>query len=213
MSQYEYDFEHTDLYRLVRDVARWMRRVQWPAGEANLRVQGIRAMDSVALNTGEGWVRRGRAGRNQLRIALASAGEVLVVLDLVDLPQGREQQQKLRRIGAMLAKDLMGRAGGRRPPGRFGYRSLRIMAAARRSLCCWSAPPGRSTRSRTLRTSAAEAAAMRRWFAPWRPLTWQPSARLRTAEELARTAWSRRWAWPAGQSTVRVQRATSTRWR
>ena len=104
MPEYEFDFERTDLYRLSREVARWVRRVTWPTGEGEARNQAVRAADSVFLNGGEGWTRGGRAGKNQLRIALASACEVLLVLDLVDLPEGPEMQQRLRRIGAMLRK-------------------------------------------------------------------------------------------------------------
>ena len=77
---------------------------RWSSGAAHLKDQGTRAADSVVLNTAEGYTRPGRAGNNQLRIAQASAGEALAVLDLVDLPGGSAQQQKLRRIGAMLQR-------------------------------------------------------------------------------------------------------------
>ncbi len=49
-------------------------------------------------------MRPGKAGKNQLRIAFASAAEVVGVLDVMDLPGGAEQQDKLRRGGAMLTK-------------------------------------------------------------------------------------------------------------
>ena len=101
---YEFTFERTDLCRLLREVSRWLRRVDWPAGESDLRSQAIRASNSTYLNAGEGWERRGRAGKNQLKIAHASACEVLLVLHLVELPDGPENQQKLRRAGAILAK-------------------------------------------------------------------------------------------------------------
>ena len=39
---------------------------------------------------------------NHYRIALGSAAETCSVLDLVVLPEGEEQQQKLRRVGVML---------------------------------------------------------------------------------------------------------------
>ncbi len=102
--QYDFDFESLHVYRLAIEVARWLRAQSWPTGTSHLRDQATRAADSVVLNTAEGWTRRGQAGRNQLRIAQASAGEVLAVLDILDLPGGTEQQQKLRRIGAMLYK-------------------------------------------------------------------------------------------------------------
>lgn len=101
---YDYGFERTDVYRLAVRVARWMRRSSWPAGTAHLRDQGTRAADSVVLNIAEGLSRGGKPGRNHLRIAQGSAGEALAVLDLVDLPGGPEQQQLLRRVGAMLQK-------------------------------------------------------------------------------------------------------------
>ena len=101
---YEFGFEDLDVYRLAVEVARWMRAQSWPTYTAHLKDNGTRAADSTVLNTAEGYTRRGRAGNNQLGIAQASAGEALAVLDVVDLPGGRDQQQKLRRIGAMLQK-------------------------------------------------------------------------------------------------------------
>jgi len=101
---YEFGFEKTDAYQLVVEVARWMRDQNWPTGTAHLKDQGTRAADSAVLNMAEGYTRRGRAGNNQLRIAQASAAEVLAVLDVLDLPGGTAQQQKLRRVAAMLQK-------------------------------------------------------------------------------------------------------------
>ena len=99
-----FDFENMDVYRLAVEVARWMRTTDWPEGSAKARDQGLRASESVVLNFAEGYTRRGKAGKNQIRIAGASAGEVVAVLDVVDLPEGAEQQHKMRRVGAMLAK-------------------------------------------------------------------------------------------------------------
>lgn len=96
--------EKLDCYRLARDVARWMMKQRFPRGLSNLRDQARRSAASIALNIAEGCGRKGNARRNHYRIALASAAEACAVLDLVDLPQGAEMQQKLRRIGAMLAK-------------------------------------------------------------------------------------------------------------
>jgi len=101
---YEFGFENTDAYRLAVEVARWMRAQKWPTGTAHLKDNGTRAADSTVLNMAEGYTRRGRAGNNQLRIAQASAGEALAVLDVVALPGAQKQQQKLRRVAAMLQK-------------------------------------------------------------------------------------------------------------
>ena len=105
---YDFAFENMDVYRLARGVARWMRQTTWPTGASHLRDQGTRAADSIVLNIAEGLSRGGKPGRNHFRIAQGSAGEVLAVLDLIDLPGGAEQQQLLRRVGAMLQK-LKGR--------------------------------------------------------------------------------------------------------
>ncbi len=101
---YEYGFEGLDVYRLAVEVARWLRAQRWPTCTAHLKDQGTRAADRTVLNIAEGLTRPGQAGTNQLRIAQASAGETLSVLDLVDLRGGPDQQQKLRRVGAMLHK-------------------------------------------------------------------------------------------------------------
>ncbi len=101
---HHFDFENLDVYQLAVRVARWARRVKWPSDAGKLRDECIRAADSVVLNTAEGRMRGGKSGRNHYRIALGSAGEATAVLDLVDLPEGAEHQQCLRRIGAMLAR-------------------------------------------------------------------------------------------------------------
>ena len=101
---YEFGFERTDVYRLAVQIARWMRAQRWDTGTAHLKDNAIRAADSTVLNTAEGLTRPGKAGRNLLRIAQASAGEALAVLDVVELPGRQDQQQRLRRIGAMLQR-------------------------------------------------------------------------------------------------------------
>ncbi len=101
---YDFTFERLDVYRLSVEVARWMRKARWPVGAAHLRDQGTRAADSIVLDVAEGCSRGGKPGRNHYRIAQGSAGEALAVLDLVDLPAAAEQQQRLRRIGAMLQR-------------------------------------------------------------------------------------------------------------
>ena len=100
-----FDHEDLDCYRLAVQVNQWFDQAAFPRGRAHLRDQGLRASDSVVCNIAEGYTRRRNAGgKNLLRIALGSAGECCAVLDLVRLPGGPEQQHKLRRIGAMLAK-------------------------------------------------------------------------------------------------------------
>ena len=98
-----FDHERFDCYRLAVDVARWTRKARFPRGDTDLRRQAVRAADSVVLNTAEGLSRRGDAAKNHLRIALGSAAETCSVLDLVELEGAADTQDKLRRIGAMLA--------------------------------------------------------------------------------------------------------------
>ena len=83
---------------------KWTRIPPMSPPSAHLKDNGTRAADSTVLNMAEGYTRRGRAGNNQLRIAQASAGEALAVLDVVALPGAPKQQQKLRRVAAMLQK-------------------------------------------------------------------------------------------------------------
>ena len=105
MTRYYFDFERMDVYRLAVDVARWFRAVSWTDVDSHrLRDNSIRAMDSVVMNVAEGRMRGGKAGKNHYRIAHGSAGEALAVLDIVPLPDAAEQQEKLRRIGVMLAR-------------------------------------------------------------------------------------------------------------
>jgi four helix bundle protein len=103
--QYLFTHERLDCYRLAVEVNRWFEQAGFPPGRAHLKDQGLRASDSIVCNIAEGCARRGTAaGRNALRIALGEAGECCAVLDLVSLPGAGEQQQKLRRIGAMLQR-------------------------------------------------------------------------------------------------------------
>jgi four helix bundle protein len=98
-----FDHERLDCYRLATEVARWLRGTKFPRGDAALRKQAVRATDSMVLNIAEGASRRGDAAKNHFEIALGSAGEVSAVLDLVALEGGADNQDKLRRVGAMLA--------------------------------------------------------------------------------------------------------------
>ena len=104
--QYMFAHERLDCYNLAVEVARWFQRVSFPRGRSKLREQALNAIDSVVLNIAEGSGRRRTgSGKNHHDIALGSAAECCAVLDLVSsLPEAAEQQQKLRRIAAMLAK-------------------------------------------------------------------------------------------------------------
>ena len=79
-----------------------MRRARFPRGDADLKDQGVRCSGSTVLNIAEGRAHGGKAEQNHYRIALGSAAEACAVLDVVDLAGAHEQQQKLRRVGAML---------------------------------------------------------------------------------------------------------------
>ena len=106
--KYRFAHETLDCYKLAVEVARWFQQTSFPRGRTRLKEQGQDAADSIVLNIAEGTGRRrgaGDAGKNHHDIALGSASECCAVLDLVDfLPGAAEQQEKLRRIGAMLAK-------------------------------------------------------------------------------------------------------------
>jgi four helix bundle protein len=102
MSRY---FHHEQLvaYQLAAEVARWLlHEARFPTGAAALKDQAVRAAQSVALNLAEGRARGGDAGRNHYRLAAGSAAEACAALDLARVPRAAEQQQKLRRIGAMI---------------------------------------------------------------------------------------------------------------
>jgi four helix bundle protein len=94
--------ESLDCYRLAVSVARWVAATRFPARNADLADQALRAAQSVVLNIAEGAARHGPAARNHFRIALGSAAETSAVLDLVDLPDAPLRQAELRRVGAML---------------------------------------------------------------------------------------------------------------
>jgi len=102
MSRY---FPHEQLvaYQLAAEVARWLAEdARFPPGTASLKDQAVRAGWSVALNVAEGRARGGDAGRNHYRIAAGSAAEACAALDLVRVPGAAAQQEKLRRVGALL---------------------------------------------------------------------------------------------------------------
>jgi four helix bundle protein len=103
-----FNHENLDCYHLALEVARWVAKAPFGANDADLRDQGVRASQSIVLNIAEGCARGGRAEKNHFRIALGSAAETCAVLDLVadrpgfDSEITQEQQNKLRRVGAML---------------------------------------------------------------------------------------------------------------
>ena len=99
-----FDHERLDVYRLAVEVARAVGRARFPRGEADLRDQAVRASRSVVLNIAEGRGRGGGAGKNHYRIALGSAAETCAALDLATVSGASELQERLRRIGAMLAR-------------------------------------------------------------------------------------------------------------
>jgi len=99
-----FDYETLDCYRLARDVAVWVHKARFPADSKDLRDQALRSSRSVALNIAEGASRRGAPRQNHLRIALGSAAETCAALELAGLGGAEEQQDKLRRVGAMVRK-------------------------------------------------------------------------------------------------------------
>ena len=103
--KHQFSHEALDVYRLSVEVARWFGQAKFPRGRSALKAQGLNAVDSVVLNIAEGaGRRRSGAGCNHHDIALGSAAEACSVLDLVHIAGAAEQQQRLRRIGAMLMK-------------------------------------------------------------------------------------------------------------
>jgi four helix bundle protein len=105
-TSYTFDFETLDMYRLAVQVARWVRRTDWPRGWGSLKDQTQRASASVVLDIAEGRMRTGNARRHHYRIALGSAGEVVAALQLVDLPGDEEHELLARRVGRMLGGSL-----------------------------------------------------------------------------------------------------------
>ena len=105
MDRCTFTFRHEtlDVYRLAVEVARKIRRAQWPRRTAHIRDQAVRGSESMVLNIAEGVARGpGDARKNHHSLAFGSAAETLAALDVVDLPDKDEIDQLLRRIGAML---------------------------------------------------------------------------------------------------------------
>ena len=104
MQPHYFDHETLDVYQLLASVARWMLTARFPRGSAKLKSQALNAAQSAVLNVAEGRARAGQARRNHYEIALGSAAEACAALDIAEVPGGAEQQQKLRRAGAMLKR-------------------------------------------------------------------------------------------------------------
>ena len=96
--------ERLDAYRLICEVANWVRDAKFPRGDSDLKDQARRASRSAGLNLAEGAYRDGKARLYHFRIAAGSASECCSALDFVILPGVDEQQAKLRRVVAMIGK-------------------------------------------------------------------------------------------------------------
>lgn len=99
-----FDHERLDAYKLAVEVARAVATAHFSRGDADLRDQAVRSSRSVVLNIAEGRARGGGAARHHYRIALGSAAETCAALDLAALPDAAALQERLRRVGAMLAR-------------------------------------------------------------------------------------------------------------
>ena len=101
---YYFNHEQLECYALAREVVRWLEEKKFPAGRSSLKKQTERASESMLLNMAEGASRSGKSRAHHFRISLGSAAEFCACLDLLPLKEREEQQQKLRRVGAMLHK-------------------------------------------------------------------------------------------------------------
>ena len=101
---YEFTHERLDCYRVALEVNQWLKKQKFEPADKDTKNQATRASNSMLLNIAEGTSSRGNQRAFHLRKARASAAEVCACLDTVNLPDAQEQQQKLRRVGAMLTK-------------------------------------------------------------------------------------------------------------
>jgi four helix bundle protein len=106
MSDFYFDFETLDMYKLALQVARWVRRADWPRGWGALKDQVQRASASVVLNIAEGRLHQGKSRTHHYRIAFGSIGEVVAALQVVELPGQAEHEALARRVGQMLSATL-----------------------------------------------------------------------------------------------------------
>ena len=103
--KYQFTHETLDVFKLAVEVNQWVCRASFPRGRSHLRDQAVRASDSVVCNIAEGCSKRGTVqGKQHLLTGLGSAGECCAALGCSSLPGSAAQQDKLRRIGAMLYK-------------------------------------------------------------------------------------------------------------
>lgn len=101
---FKFRFEDLDCFKLALEVAEYIDSINPRRGQANIYDQTLRAAQSVVMNISEGASRDGKAAINHFRIAQGSAGEALGGLFLLRCPDATANQDKLRRIGAMLTR-------------------------------------------------------------------------------------------------------------
>ena len=101
---HHFNHERLDCYQVAREVVEWLNAKDFPSGRSNIKDQTIRASESMLLNIAEGASRSGKTRAHHYRIALGSAAEFCACLDLLPFKKKKDQQVKLRRVGAMLSK-------------------------------------------------------------------------------------------------------------
>ena len=99
---YRFRFEELDCFQLALEVADTIDRVNPRRGQANIYDQTLRAAQSVVMNIAEGASSDGKAAINHFRIAQGSAGETLAGLYMLRDVNAPANQDKLRRVSAML---------------------------------------------------------------------------------------------------------------
>lgn len=101
----ERQFPHERLicYQLAVAISRWVRRSDFPPGDAGLKQQAKHAADRVALAVVEGSRATGDDRAVHFLRAEACAAEVCAVLDLVELEDGALIQRDLRRVATMIS--------------------------------------------------------------------------------------------------------------
>ena len=107
--RYRFRLERMDAYRVARELMGLVHLVtaRWPRGNADLKDQATRAVDSAFLNLGEGLCQPLGSGlkTRHYAISLASTGEVVTAVDAA----------AVRRLSSMAdierVMDLAGRLG------------------------------------------------------------------------------------------------------
>jgi len=90
--------ERLDCFHMAMEVAKWVRKAPFPAGDAALRDQLRRASSSVVLNIAEGASASKGNRKKHFKIAAGSAAETAAGLTLLDLPGAGPHVEKLRSI-------------------------------------------------------------------------------------------------------------------